>query len=315
MIEDVIELIEELTTKSMEKEKENPDWKSIVDNRKWGEISNELTQNYLDVVLNYANDMHYFYFDKVDNKRYWSIAFRGLSILFFAIALIMSLSTGFTDDDNEFWILTINVGSLVFASLLLLVDRQFGFSEGWMRYTQAQFEIEKVISDYHAQFISIQSSSGTDEQINKLRIDIITNLDKALRTIIIEETSKWSTNLKNQISALTKKVDTELSNARKQVETKRTEMETKKAEEEKAKEKGVLVIRFDYAEVESGSFEINKKDYPIKPNQDSIIVKDLNQGICIISGKLIIKNTEVSINRAATIKVGINELIISGLLK
>ncbi len=301
------------------------EWKSIAVDRKWGEISNELTADYLNRVLAYADEMHKFYFDHVIWKRIWSITLRIGSVALFALALILALTINFTPDKEEYRILTMNVGSLVLASLLLLIDRQFGLSEGWMRYIQAQFEIEKVISEYQAQFISINQLDGTNEDLMKLQIDTILNLDKSLRTIIIDETSNWSTNLRNQITALTNKVDSELTSARQNLAQERIKLETKKKEEEKAKkeeeaenkvssEKGILQITFNYKNIKAGKFTINNNSFELKQMQESKVITNLDQGIYAIKGTIILENNEIPIERVVKISGGINELTVGNIL-
>ena len=297
------------------------EWKSIAISRNWGEISDELTTDYLNRVLTYADDMHKFYFNHVKRKRDWSIAMRIGSVFLFAVALILALTITFTDDEDEFLVLTINVGALVFASLFLLIDRQFGLSEGWMRYIQAQFEIEKVISEYQAQFISIKLPEDSDEDLRKLQIDTILNLDKSLRTIIIDETSNWSTNLRNQITALTNKVDSELSSARQKLKQSQTNIKIKKEEEERVKRekeieresaaaKGVLAIIFNFKKIQSGQFTINSKSFELHKMQDSKVISDLDQGIYTFIGTIVLEVCEIPIDRVVKISGGINELTV-----
>ncbi|NJN27955.1 MAG: SLATT domain-containing protein [Cyclobacteriaceae bacterium] len=292
------------------------EWKSIAVSRKWGEISDELTADYLNRVLTYADEMHKFYCDYVERKRIWSIILRIGSVALFAVALILTLTISFTPDKEEFRLLTMNVGALVLASVLLLIDRQFGLSEGWMRYIQAQFEIEKVISEYQAQFISINLLNGTNEDLRKLQIDTILNLDKSLRTIIIDETSNWSTNLRNQITALTNKVDSELTSARQKLEQERIKVETKKKKEAKKEEmvknknsaeKGVLLITFNYKSIKAGNFAINDDLFELKQMQDSKVITNLEQGIYTIIGTIILEDGEIPIERVVKIGGGINE--------
>jgi hypothetical protein len=298
------------------------EWKSVTTGRNWGEISDKITSDYLNCVLSFADEMHKFYFDHIGDKRCWSITLRLTSVIFFAVALILVLSIGFIEDKKEFWVLTMNVGALVIASLCLLIDRQFGLSEGWMRYTQAQFEIEKVLSEYQAQFISINPSGDSKEDLKKLQIDTILNLDKSLRTIIIDETSNWSLNLRNQITALTNKVDSELSSARQKFETAQNQMKTKKEDEEKAKrieenekasaaEKGILVLKFNYKKIKSGQFTIDGKTYKIQQMQDSKVISDLNQKYYKVEGIIELEEGVISFERAIKITGGINEYIIA----
>ena len=298
------------------------EWESIAVSRNWGEISDELTTDYLNRVLTFADDMHKFYFDHVKWKRIWSVVLRIGSVVFFAVALILALTISFTDDQDEFWVLTMNVVALVLASLFLLIDRQFGLSEGWMRYTQAQFEIEKVVSEYQAQFISIKLSGGSNEGIRKLQIDTILNLDKSLRTIIIDETSNWSTNLRNQITALTNKVDSELTSSRQKLEQARIKMETQKENEEQVKrkkeieranasEEGVLVITFNYKKIKSGRFIIDGITHELQQMQDSKVISGLEQGIHTLTGTIELEEGMITIERAIKINGGINELTIA----
>ncbi|MEM6735665.1 MAG: SLATT domain-containing protein [Bacteroidota bacterium] len=290
------------------------EWANIARSRKWVEIGNQCTADYLNCVLTYADEMHKFYFEHVEGKRVWSVVLRVGSIIFFTAALILTLTIGYTDDANEFLVLTMNIAALAIASTLLLVDRQFGFSEGWMRYTQAQFEIEKVVSEYHAQLISIEILQKEGEEIRKLQIDTIVNFDKSLRIIVIDETSNWSTYLRNQINILTTKVDSELAKARQKLEQTRVQMATKKKEanyeKERSKRKGVLIITFNYQNIKSGNLIVDGTQYIIKSMQNDKVIDGLPQRIHIVTGIIKLAESEIPFERAIKIVDGINELVI-----
>ena len=294
-------------------------WQSVAEIRDWKKesISDPGVLNFLNKVLSYADEMHKFYFDNVGGHRCWSVVIRIITIISISITLFLSLLLGVTDDKNEMLILSLDFGALALASISLLTDRIFGFSEGWMRYMQTKFEIEKIVADYHMQILKL----SLDSEINAsalskdiARLDIFLNFDKSLRQIIIEETSGWSLNLRSQINALTSKVDSDLSASRLKVETItqkiKKERDAEKQQIDDNQKNGVLIIEILYNEISSGVINFNNKKYTLGVNQNSKVITDIDQGIYSLVANIKIKDKIVHTETALIIKSGINNCTI-----
>ena len=297
-------------------------WEPIASNRNWGsdKISDSEIKDLLAQIVKYADDMHKFYFDHVGSKRSLSILIRFLSILLFGYSFFLTLKLSFTPDSEELKIITHNVGSIALASLLLLADRVFTLSANWMTYTQARFEIEKIVADYHSQFIALTLTLDTEEnrlQNSIAKIKVLSDFDKMLRMVIINETSAWKTNLTAELIAFSSKIDSELINKRKDLDTSQKEFKKENIDNAnksaEASKTGILIVTFGYSDIEDGTLEINNKDFVIKPNQISITVPGLQQGDYILKGNIKLKKKPdtdsqsiITIDTAVSIKGGIN---------
>jgi hypothetical protein len=297
-------------------------WESIAASRKWGEdkINDPETKDLFSQVVKYADEMHKFYFNHVRSKRALSILIRFFAISLFGYSLFLTLKLSFTPDSEELMVITCNMGSIALASILLMVDRVFSLSDSWIRYTQARFEIEKIVSDFHSQFLKLVLMKDTEVnhiEDTKAIIDVLSNFDKTLRMVITEETSVWKTNLTAELTALKTKIDTELTSKRQDLDTKQKEFNKEKIDNAKKHEDslktGILIISIGYANILDGNLVIDKKKYELMPNQNTIAIPELKQGDYILNGTLKLKadtGTDnqkiIPINTAVNIISGIN---------
>jgi hypothetical protein len=213
----------------------NKENQEIASTRDWNtkNVNDNAISNFLDHVIMFADTMHLYYVNHASKKKSLSIIIRILTVLFFTISIILTYILGQTPDNQEFWITTFNISSISLASMLLLFDKVFGLSESWIRYTQSRFEIEKIVSEYHAQFITmpIENNDYSENEIKKLQMEILTNFDRSLRQTVINETHKWKIDLQTQLSTLTNNINNDLLAKRKSLEEKKHEILRSKFDE------------------------------------------------------------------------------------
>ena len=85
---------------------------------------------------------------------------------------------------------------------LLLFDRLFGISAGWMRFIIAAFEIDALLDDFRMRWLKIPLEAKDNEAIDTFRAHIVAAEDaiNGIHTIILQETGAWRSEFQRNIT-------------------------------------------------------------------------------------------------------------------
>ncbi|AXT61116.1 SLATT domain-containing protein [Aquimarina sp. AD10] len=250
-------------------------------NRNWEEqsIKDGKILGYLRSILSYEDNMFNFYNDRGKEKKGITNVLLPCAILFFMASLMFPILEGPEDTikigKSEIGSYAIGYLFIAISSVLMFIDRFFGHSDSWMRYTLTRMQITKTVSEYHGRWIKLLQSLNLDnltlENKNDL-IDLLHEFDVTLREIVITETETWQGLFSQKISDFHKKVNSKLQETTKDYKVykkeldKKREQELKKEEERKdlKKIRGSLTVNFIKDENSNVNIEIigpEKKDF------------------------------------------------------
>jgi len=96
--------------------------------------------------------------------------------------------------------------AVAIAGTLILFDRFFGVSSGWMRYIEAMMKIRTVLNEFDFDCVNAKISRQTDTfQIQQMVIRCNT-LVKQVNLIVLEETRKWDQEFRDALGKLDEQV-------------------------------------------------------------------------------------------------------------
>ncbi|MCL6257452.1 SLATT domain-containing protein [Aquiflexum sp. TKW24L] len=167
-----------------------------------------------DKVISKANEASNWYAYSKKNKKKYSKWIRFWSIILFGFGgLIPLINALFLENDFKFNFLNLGYISIAFAGTLLLLDRFFGFSSGWIRYMTTEMEIQKKIREFElrweietfrADLVSIPPEEA--KELLRMLMDFSVLIDE----IVKEETSSWVTEFQSSMAELQKSINNKL---------------------------------------------------------------------------------------------------------
>lgn len=260
--------------------------------RKWfeEEINDDQVKNYLLVFLEYLDNRLKWYKKYRKRKGFISNILLIVAVLAFTLSLCLIVIHGPNDGEGENNSYALGYICLLTASTMLLFDRLFGHSSGWIRYMMTQLEIEKIIGEFHGQWISsiskMELTNLTLENKTEL-IGLLMNFDKTVKGIVIKETLEWKSNFTAQIEKFRSDVDKNLQKAK-------TDLENHHSEILSRSKKGNLLLLLKppnegIIEIIIESNNLNQKlTRKVDKNQSSINFMDLNTGDYSLSCKVLV---------------------------
>ena len=183
-------------------------------------LQDTLIVGYLNNSLDYIQAQIKWYRQKRTVKRYISTGILVLAVLGFALSILFPLVPGLKIaalSASDFGWYAAGYICLVFSSLILLSDRLFGHTDGWMRYTMAEIQIERTLSEYHGQWLILLSKidvTNLNQEQRAQLIDIISKLDMSVKDIIKSETSNWRELLTTNLQDFQTKTDARVQTSR-----------------------------------------------------------------------------------------------------
>ena len=152
-----------------------------------------------------ANSAIQWYDRSKKSKKFWAQNIRVNSILLGSVAALLPTISDMISFKGKAlpggWT-TICLG---IAGALLLLDKFFGYSSAWMRYTVAKLQLEQILQEFQMDWenerASWQGVHPTKEQINQMlaRSKAFTS---QINTIVREETSIWVQEFQSTIKYL-----------------------------------------------------------------------------------------------------------------
>lgn len=109
--------------------------------------------------------------------------------------------------------------SIAIAGILLFLDRFFGFSSGWIRYTLTEMEINKRKADLQFQWkiemIRIELSKELASIEKKIELmTMLKDFSKEIADLVMQETNNWAAEFQTNISELQKMASAKLESGK-----------------------------------------------------------------------------------------------------
>ncbi|MFS4448359.1 SLATT domain-containing protein [Maribacter sp. 2307UL18-2] len=188
-------------------------------NRNWHleKIGDENLKSYLSYILTYQKEQLQWYEDKKGKRRSFSTWLLNIALLTFSLSLILPLIPGLISSSLSTSGLSSFYASgyiaLIITTIILLGDRLFGHSNGWIRYTLAYLQMDRVTSEFHNKWLVILPRLEGDGQPEETRVtayELLEKFDIALKDIVNDETNNWKNLFTDQLAEFSKKADSRL---------------------------------------------------------------------------------------------------------
>lgn len=176
--------------------------------RDWSTAENRaasLARLHDDVVSKAEGSINWYKQATRPNKRY-ARALRGLSIVLVSAAALIPLVSQIRQDDG--WTIEPAWASIVLGAAVALValDKFFGFSSAWARFTVAQFQLESELHSFELEWQSLlndldTSSSPTSEEARTL-IEALKRFIAGIDSIVQNETAVWVAEFSSALGAI-----------------------------------------------------------------------------------------------------------------
>jgi len=143
--------------------------------------------------------IHWYEKKRLHNKK-CSRLIRALSIALLTVSALCPIMDGFTllkDYSLPKW----GYAFAAIAAAILGFDKYFGLSSGWIRYMRTQFSLERLLKEFHYDWISIMLQQPHNFGSLMQRIKEFTFQIEAL---VKEETDTWANEFQNNIAELEK---------------------------------------------------------------------------------------------------------------
>lgn len=258
-------------------------------------IKDQFIQDQLKRFINFSERELKWYTKRVKLKSSLSNWIIFLTVILFSLSLLLVVL------GKEYEILSVNnymLGyiCLLVASTLVMLDRIFGHSSGWIRFLTTKLELERLISEYYSlwglQITNLDTENLTKEDKVNL-IKLIGYFDSGVRQVIIKEISAWKFTFTEQLESLRKDIDKNLAKTKGDITKFSMIGESLNYKQNNIKEPGILTLSFKKPEGTKIEIEIEKDEFienkTLPESQSSVMFSGLKQGIYKLRCKL--KNT------------------------
>ena len=194
--------------------------------RNWHQevIKDDKIKGYLNYILKYQKEQLNWYEKKRRKRRIFSAILLSAAIILFSASLILPLIPGTISKVENLNTLGVYYAYgyifLIATSMILLGDRLFGHSNGWIRYTLAYLQIDSVSSEFHSKWMEIIPQLEDESISNETRIaaiQLLRTFDTSLKNIVRKETEDWRNIFTNQLSEFSKKADSKLQDIKQEI--------------------------------------------------------------------------------------------------
>lgn len=182
------------------------------------------------------------YWKSIDTKRRTSLVVRAFSFLLLAVGTATQLyAATVVKVETRLDTTQTAVACLAIAALMTVADRAFGWSSGWLRYTQTVTSMENLIRTFQLEWAKFFVSKG---KVDLESYDVMTlfllaqELEKELLKLLGDETSKWVAEFNAGIAVLESAIKTHSDETERKANTQEEEMQA----QEKAKNPGALEV-------------------------------------------------------------------------
>ncbi|TXE06717.1 SLATT domain-containing protein [Algoriphagus aquimarinus] len=161
-----------------------------------------------------ANNASNWYKVNIKAKRKYSRGIRLTSIILFGLGGIIPLINALIlENKGETTILNLGYIAIAFAGTLLLLDKFFGFSSGWIRYITTEMEITKKIKEFELRW-KIETYGKNlaviPEEEAKELLSMLADFIIMIKEIVKEETSAWALEFQTNMAELQKSINNKI---------------------------------------------------------------------------------------------------------
>ncbi|EON76333.1 hypothetical protein ADIS_3461 [Lunatimonas lonarensis] len=172
-------------------------------------MDNQISNTYHEIISKATDDAQWYVDNQVWMKRL-SKSIRLGSIVLFAlgglIPMIHSLLL-----ENEFPVNIVNLGyiSIAAAGTLLLLDKFFGFSSGWIRFITTHLEMKRKIVEFEMRWKIETFGKNLDEiseEEGKVLLSMLADFISQINDIKYQETNAWVSEFQSNLAELQRSV-------------------------------------------------------------------------------------------------------------
>jgi hypothetical protein len=264
---------------------------------KWDEYREKQPQEALSSIYTYitssSKQICGWYWENISKKRIISLAARGLSFFLFVAGTALQIyATTLEKAPDKLNLTQLAVAFLAVAALVLLGDRAFGWSSGWMRYITTVTTMENLTRSFQLEWAKYLVSKTTplDAADTKALFDLARGLEQELLKLQADETTKWIAEFSAGISLLESAIKTQREETEKKIDAIRTTLasqEVASKAEEKSRASGSVEVALSFkADVKKVQITFGRNEpvdflgtswtkLDVAPGQHSLRVKTL----------------------------------------
>lgn len=166
---------------------------------------NTITSTYEEVLAK-ANGSAAWYVKNQKWMKRLSKIIRLLSIVLFGLGgLIPMINSLLLENQSDLKIVNLGYIAIAIAGTLLLVDKFFGFSSGWIRFITANMEIERMIVEFEMRW-KIETFGKDLENISeeegKIMLTLLMDFVFQINEVMKQETNSWVSEFQSNLAEL-----------------------------------------------------------------------------------------------------------------
>ncbi|MBU0943945.1 MAG: SLATT domain-containing protein [Proteobacteria bacterium] len=192
------------------------------------------------------------YWTSIRTKRWTSLWVRAIAFLLLTIGTALPIFAAIQDLAKDKLLFTQwAVALLAIAGLILVADRVFGWSSGWMRYISTVITMENLTRAFELEWAKyiVSKNAALDNSDVKSLFLLAQTLEEELTKLQAEETTKWITEFNSSISLLESMIKSQREETDRKLEAIRTNLSTQATAaeaDEKTKLPGAIEVAFTY---------------------------------------------------------------------
>lgn len=107
------------------------------------------------------------------------------------------------------------------AAALLGLDKAFGYSTGWIRYTLTATSMSKLLQEFRTDWVALSAASPlalTPEQKQAALLQRVKDFVSSIQASVLEETKQWAADFQNNMAQMEKDLKSQLDALKDQVD-------------------------------------------------------------------------------------------------
>jgi hypothetical protein len=223
---------------------------------KWDEYRDKQPQEALASIYAYittsSKQICGWYWENISTKRITSLAARGVAFFLLVAGTALQIyATTLEKAPDKLTLTQLAVASLAVAALVLLGDRAFGWSSGWMRYITTVTTMENLTRSFQLEWAKYLVSKTTPLNAGdtKTLFDLARGFEQELLKLQADETTKWVAEFSAGISLLESAIKTQREETEKKIEAIRTTLTSQEIAakaEEKSRATGSVEVALSF---------------------------------------------------------------------
>jgi hypothetical protein len=192
------------------------------------------------------------YWNSIKLKRNTSLWVRAIAFILLVVGTALPIFAATQDTAEEkLWFTQCAVALLAIGGLMLVADRVFGWSSGWMRYITTVTTMENLTRAFELEWARyvVSRVAPLDVADVKTLFELAEKLEQELTKLQADETTKWIAEFNTGISLLESLIKTQREETDKQLQVIRTSPTAQEAAdkaEEKARKSGAIELTLSH---------------------------------------------------------------------